>query len=379
MQIPIFWRIVSGYALILVLLVGASSYSIIQLGGLSGTARTALDTDNRMIADEEKLTDAFLSEVRYAGQFLIARTGALHEQFSQFNTDFTDYLSEIRSRAASAELQTRLSRIEEFHSRYRDLFEQEVRYLQIGQPFAESRFQQERGKIFEATLQELERLKRQLQTNLHEKLQAIENVARTARTVATVTTVILLGLGIALSLLISKSITEPLLKLTRSATRNIAADPAAAFDGSRIPEIRALSDALTDSKQNIEKVAKENLAFAETVADELRTPLISLKQRLRYLQDELSPALAAGQRTSFNILAEETERLIQRSSQLGSLAKAECEAASVQEQTAETWASESKSRSCDVKRAWEAIFERFTSLFFGKAKCDEQEKPLSGN
>jgi methyl-accepting chemotaxis protein len=372
MQITIFWRIVSGYALILVLCVGASSYSIIQLGELSGTARTALDTDNRMIASEEKLTDAFLSEVRYAGQFLIAHTSALNEQFRQFDSDFIGYLSEIKSRAASAELQTRLSRIEEFHHRYHDLFEQEVRYLRARQPYAESRFKQERGKIFETTLQELERLKRQLQTNLHEKLQAIESVARTARTIAAVTTVILLGLGIALSFLISRSITEPLVKLTRSATRNTAADPAAARGEFRIPEIRALSDALIRSKQSIEKVARANAAFAETVADQLRTPLISLKQRLSYLEDELSPALAAEQKTTFDILAEEIERLVERSSQFGSLAKAKGEMASFAEPATVIRSSESSTRLGNVRQACNAISERFKSLIFGKAK-------LSGN
>jgi CHASE3 domain sensor protein len=340
MQIPIFWRIVSGYALILVLFVGVSSYSIIQLGGLSGTARTALDTDNRMIAYEEKLSDAFLSEVRYAGQFLIAHTRALHEQFGQFNNDFIGYLSEIKSRAASAELQTRLSRVEEFHSRYHDLFEQEVRYLRAGQPYAESRFQQERGKIFETTLQELERLKRQLQTNLHEKLEAIERVARTARTIAAVTTVILLGLGIALSLLISRSITAPLLRLRRSAAGAVTPDADGASGGFYIPEISALSDVLMKHKCAFEKAASVNAAFAESVADQLTMPLISLKQRLSYLQEELSPALAAEHRTTLKILAEETERLIERSTQFGPLAATRCEPAITQEPTNEPATSE---------------------------------------
>lgn len=371
MQVPIFWRIVSGYALILVLFVGVSSYSVIELGGLSRSARSALDTDNRMIAYEEKLTDAFLSEVRYAGQFLIAHTRALHEQFGQFNNDFTGYLSEIKSRAASAELQTRLSRLEEFHSRYHDLFEQEVRYLAAGQPYAESRFQQERGKIFETTLQELERLKKQLQTNLHEKLQAIEMVARTARTIAGVTTVILLGLGIALSFLISGSITAPLLKLTRSAARNTLENAAGASAGFHIPEIRALSDALTKSKQSIEKATKANAAFAETVADQLRTPLISLKQRLSYLKDELSPALAAEQKTTFEILTVETERLIERSSQFCPPAKAQCELAGAHEQSTEPWSFEPPFRTRKIRLAWNAISERLKSLRSGKPKNNE--------
>jgi len=319
MQIPIFWRIVSGYALILALFVGVSSYAVIELGGLSRTARAALDTDNRMIADEEKLADAFLSEVRYAGQFLISHTRALHDQFKQFNSDFVAYLADIKAGAVAAALQSRLSRLEEFHQRYHDLFEQEVRYLNAGQPYAESRYQQERAKLFETTLQEIERLKKQLQTNLQDKLQAIETVASRARTVAAVTTVVLLALGIALSFLISRSITLPLLKL-RSRAAGAAAEAEASSAGFYIPEIRALSDVLMQHKHAFEKASSANASFAESVAEQLTMPLISLKQRFSYLQEELSPALAAEHQKLLEILAEETERLIESSTQFGPVA-----------------------------------------------------------
>lgn len=339
MQVPIFWRIVSGYALILVLFVGVSSYTAIELGGLSRAARAALDTDNRMIADEEKLADAFLSEVRYAGQFLISRTRALHEQFTQFNNDVVGYLAEIKASAAAPEWQSRLLRLEEFHQRYHDLFEQEVRYLSAGQPYAESRYQQERAKLFETTLQELERLKKQLQTNLQDKLHAIETVAGRARSIAAAITAVLLALGIALSFLISRSITIPLLKLRRSAA-GAAADIEASSTGFYIPEIRALSEVLMEHKQAFQKASTANASFAESVAEQLTMPLISLKQRLGYLQEELNPVLAAEHRTMLEILAEETERLIESSTQFGPVAPPTRPPAAMREAANEPEASE---------------------------------------
>ena len=339
MQISIFWRIVSGYALILALFVGVSSYAVIELGGLSRAARAALDTDNRMIADEEKLADAFLSEVRYAGQFLISHTRALHDQFKQFNNDFVGYLAEIK-RAAPAELQSRLSRLDEFHRRYHDLFEQEVRYVRAGQPYAESRFQQERGKLFETTLQELERLKNQLQTNLQDKLQGIERVASRARTIAAATTVVLLAIGIALSFLTSRSITVPLLKLRRSAAGAVPADAQANSGGFYIPEIRALSEVLMKHKYAFEKAANANASFADSVADQLTMPLISLKQRLTYLQEELGTTLAADHKTILEVLAEETERLIEHSIQFGPVAPLQREPAVMNEPANEPETSE---------------------------------------
>ena len=210
MRLSIFWRLTSGYAVILILFVGISSYSIIQLGRLSSTAREALDMDSRLIGYQEKLTDIFLSEVRYAGKFIITRSGSLHEQFLQFKTDFLRDMGESQLLATAPDIKARLSRVEELHLRYQDLFDQEVRYVRAGQRYAESRFQQEKEKVLESVLGELDRLKRQLQRNLHDKLETMERVGHIARTIAGLTTLVLVGLSVALSFVISKSITTPL-------------------------------------------------------------------------------------------------------------------------------------------------------------------------
>lgn len=321
MQIPIFWRLISGYALILLLSVGVSAYSVVQLGSLSGTARLALDTDNRMISAQEKLTDAFLSEVRYAGKFVITHTASLHEQFRQFKNDFTGYMSEIKSLAASPDTKVRLSRVEELHQRYQDLFDREVRYIKASQPYAESRFRQEREKVLESALGELERLKRQLHKNLNDKLETIDTAARAARTGSAAATLLLLGLGVALSVAVSKSITRPLARLKRTTLEQTEHDGRSTLESYRIPELTELSDALCIARRSLREAAETNKVFVHGITEQFVTPLISLKRRLSYLESELTEKSTAEQRTTFQVLAEETERLIQRCSTLQTLAK----------------------------------------------------------
>jgi CHASE3 domain sensor protein len=331
-QIPIFWRLIFGYALILLLSAGVSAYSIVQLGRLSGTARAALNTDNRMISVQEKLTDAFLSEVRYAGKFVITHTASLHEQFRQFKNDFVVYMNEIKSLAASPETKARLSRVEELHLRYQDLFDREVRYIKAGQPYAESRFRQEREKVLESALGELDRLKRQLHTNLNDKLETIDTAARAARTRAAIATLFLLGLGIALSIAVSKSITRPLARLKRITVEQAEQDSTSTSEFNCIPEIRELSDALRTARRNLREEAETNNAFVHAIAKQFVTPLISLKKRLTYLERELTEKTTAEQLTTFQVLAEETERLIQRCPTLQTSPRAEGESRNGQEQ-----------------------------------------------
>ena len=315
MSMAIFWRIIFGYSIILLLAAGVAAYSIVQLGGLSGTARAALNTDNRMMAYQETLTDAFLSEVRYAGRFLITRADAHHKEFRQFKEDFKRYMDEMTSRATSDEIKARLLIIDELHLRYHELFDQEVRYIKAGQPYAQSRYQQEREKILDSALRELEGLRSQLQANLNHKLEAMEQAARPARNIAIAGTLVLIGLGVVLSLLISRSITKPLSELTRR-TAEEAEDPDAVVEAEGIPEIQELAKTLAHERHRILEVARSQAGFFDDVSEQLTAPLTSIQQRLTYLKRHLSQADRHDQNPSLEVIIKETERLIDHCNQL---------------------------------------------------------------
>jgi CHASE3 domain sensor protein len=218
MQIPVFWRLILGTLGILLLSIAACLYSIIQLGTLSRTARAALDGDHRMIRYQEALTDAFLSEVRYGGKYIITHAEDRHEQLRQFKNDFARFLGELKSLVQSEEVANSLSRVEKLHRQYHELFDRETGYIRAKQTYAQSRYQQERDKVFESALSELERLKTMLQANLQEKLEGIDHAARTARQIAIITTLIVALLGILFSVKLSKSLVAPLKQQLRIET-----------------------------------------------------------------------------------------------------------------------------------------------------------------
>jgi CHASE3 domain sensor protein len=312
---PIFWRLLIGYSAILLLSVGLSAYSIVQLGGLSTTARAALESDTRRIATVEILTDAFLSEVRYAGRYIITHTKDLYEQYRQFNSDFGRYMKDLQALATSPEIRTRLTRIADLHSRYNDLFDREVKYVQSAQPYGESRYKQEKEKVLESALRELELLKSHSQKNLQTKLKEMEREAATGRTLAIATTLVLVGFGFALCCKISKSITAPLLELqSNAAAADVCEDSAA--DYSRIPEIQDLSETLHRAKDHLRAAHASNAAFVHKISTEFTTPLVSLKNRLSYLKSTLGESATAEQRTTLLVLADETDRLIKRCAHL---------------------------------------------------------------
>src|SRR5687767_15509132 len=85
---------------------------------------------------------------------------------------------------------------------YTTLFrsDREVEYIRTKQNYAQSRFQQERDKIVDSAINELNGLQAHLRTKLQEKLESIEYGALASRRIAILTTLIVLILGTLLSL-----------------------------------------------------------------------------------------------------------------------------------------------------------------------------------
>lgn len=324
MGIPLFWRLFLGYAVILLLSVGSSIYSIVQLGTLSLTARAAVDTDYRMITQQENLTEAFLSEVRYGGKYLITRSPMHREQFDQFKGDFLRYLSEIKSSASYEDVTTQLLRIEQSHQRYHGLFEQEVTYLNAGQPYAQSRYQQERDKILESSLSDLDRLKDRLQKHVHEKLAHMDDAARTSRAIAIATSFILLILGTALSVRISASIAIPIRALTRK-TQGEAFDSEAILERTPIAEMQELYHATVQKERQLRATAQANTHLVERITEELASQLISFKKRLKDLKAESQSPGAPQRESSVEILIRDADRLVQQCAELNASAAAKWE------------------------------------------------------
>src|SRR5262245_15886053 len=323
MAIPLFWRLNLGYAAILLLSLGTSVYSIVQLGALSSTARAVIDADSRTIAYQETLTDAFLSEVRYGGKYLITQSPASYDQQRQFENDFIRYLGQLKASGTSDAIMTQLARVERLHQGYHELFAKEVHYLKSGQPYAQSRYQQERNKFLDNTLTELARLKGQLQKNVHYKLEHMSGSARAARQIAIVSSLILLVLGTVLSLKMSTDITGPLQELRRQSQQQ-SADSQSTVRLSRVVEIQELADAWAREKRRLQEAADNNANLVEQVTDDLASRLISFKRQLNQWQLECQSAIQ-GKEFSIDTLLSDTDRLIQHCGELHASAAARSE------------------------------------------------------
>jgi hypothetical protein len=198
MSVPTLRRFIVSYSAMLALMVVVSGYSVVQLGKLSAAAHVAISVEQTMIDETNRLADAFLSEVRYAGKFSVTQAPVHYEQYKQFTADFDRSMLRLKSLAESDEAMQSLSRAEEYHAQYQQLFAREVEYLKAKQPYAETRYREERERLVDYLLREHEALKTNLERSLQQRIGYVEQTARANQRFTSIATLVLAIAGIVL-------------------------------------------------------------------------------------------------------------------------------------------------------------------------------------
>lgn len=137
-----------------------------------------------------------------------------------------------------------------------------------------------------------------------------------------IVTGILVLIGIALSVIISKSIAEPIINITKSADRLAKGDYSAEFDGGNYKELQQLANTLNYASTEISKVDMMQRDLIANVSHDLRTPLTMVKAYAEMIRD-LSGNNPAKREEHLNIIIEETDRLALLVSDMLDLSKLE--------------------------------------------------------
>lgn len=308
-KMSLFSRLAAGYLVILLVVMAVSAYAIIQLHELNGISRSLLEVDRRILDDEEKLRDTLLSQVRYEKKFLITQDRTLYDQFLLFQTDFRRYLEEIKA-ISDSKLLPVLRSVEERHQLYRTRLEEEAGYLQKGRVYPVVQYREEKDKIADDILGELDKIRSTGRQNSYDKLTQLAQAVSDAQRMAVVITVASLLFVFVVSWVITRSISRPVSMLKRKtgeiARGNFEGDVAIKSP----PEIAELAAAFNLMCHKLKDLDRMKSDFFSSMSHELRTPLTSIKEGSGLLLEGVGGAITEKQKKLLNILAEESGRLI---------------------------------------------------------------------
>jgi two-component system sensor histidine kinase GlrK len=323
MKLTIFSRLVVGYLAIFVLVMAMSLYTIFQIGQFNDVTRSVLMVDNRLIDYNGKLSDAILSQVRYERKFFITKDEALYTQFLMSKGEFDQYLQEAVTIADSPSIKASLDRAKRHYQHYQDLLNEEVKSLKTGRPYSAAWYLQEKEKATDRVMEELESMRSESQQRIYGKISDLNKSGSRSRRVVILLTTAFLVFGIAASLFINRSITQPISILKKKTGEIANGDFESNLNLSSPPEIKALASSFNFMCQKLKELDRMKSDFFSSMSHELRNPLTTLKEGIGLLLEGAGGSLTEKQKRLLSILTEETNRLIGLVNSLLDLSKIE--------------------------------------------------------
>ena len=323
MKLSIFSRLLTGHLMIFTLVIGMSAYAIVQISRINKVTQSVLTVNNRMTDNAERLSDIVFSQVRYERKYLITKDEGFYNQFLRLKADFDRSLAEMMSIADSPQAKGILNAIQESYQNYQFLSQEEFKFLRTGRSYSRDGFNREKEKATQSIIDELEKLRTYTAKNATDKIRSLHAIGTNLRRIAVTMTGVFLIFGIVVSLLINRSITQPLSILEKK-TKDIGkGNFKEDLQISSPPELAGLAGAFNFMCNKLSELDKMKSDFFSSVAHELRTPLSTIKMGIVLLKEGIEGPLTEGQRGLLKVLEKETLLLIGQVNSLLDLSKME--------------------------------------------------------
>ena len=312
-----------GYLVLLVLTASASVYAILQLSKIRDVIHSIILVDTSLVDMHKSLSDALLSETRYEKKFVIMNDPALYESFSGANREFGELLGRAISHAESPELRAVLGTVADLHDGYRSLFEEEVGLIRSGEKYSAAWYAEQKDQLINALLEDIGQVRTLSQINIVSKITKLNEAGASATKAAMIITGSALIAGLAISILITRSITVPLTRMKAKTAEIGSGVYEPDLDLSSPPEIGQLAQAFNYMSAKLRQVDTMKSDFYALMSHELRTPLTSIKEGTNLFLEGHGGPVTDRQRKLLTIIAEESNRLIELVNSLMDLSKLE--------------------------------------------------------
>ena len=323
MNLSLFSRFILSYLIIFILMTAVSVYAIIQLHQLNRSTRQMLQIDTPMLDFVEKLTNSILSQLRYQKKYVLTRDMLLYDQFLSAREDFHKFFSDALSRADTQQKRESLNKIKSHLDRFQSFIDKEIEGIRKNQPFPKRMVEQEIEKSADGILEELKRLEAYARYDIHRGMKVLGESASSARRLVIIMSIVTILLLIAISILLTKSMTRPIAKLmdkTKEISKGVFQCD---LNISSPPELAEFAGAFNSMCARLMTVDKMKSDFFSSMSHELRTPLTSIKEGISLLRDGAGGPIADKQKILLAILSEESKRLIDLVNSLLDLSKME--------------------------------------------------------
>ena len=318
MKLTIYWKMMIGFGIMIVLMIIVNAYVLVALDMVSIRMQRTLTVDAQSIDLAKQLQTLLFDEDRYAQKYLISKDTAYYALFAETSRLFLENLDSLSSYfPGGGRPQQLLRKAERQHTWYVTAIGEE----RSGQPGVR-RADGSRSDTVESVRRTLDDLISFGQRAIASSMSNAEIATDRASDVALVLTGCALLSAIALAFVITRTITRPIQVLMKG-TEKIAHGTFERIHVSSNDEMASLARAFNSMSESLNQLNNFKAEMMQHISHELRMPLQTMHSAYYLLAEQQAGPLSDRQRSLLASMRENIDKIARFSNQFLDLSKIE--------------------------------------------------------
>ncbi len=322
MKLTIYRKMIIGFGLVILIMIGANVYTLFELDSVSRAARASLASDVQSIDLTKELRASLYEEERNTQKYLITRDKVYYDLFEKAATQFQEDLDSL-AKTESGKRETKL--IHQIRQRHEWLTRSAITTKKSGRHRISRRDPNKdpaRRKATDFIDRSLDQLIRLKQISIDGSMVALGSATRRSSHIAVVITLLALLAASTAAWIIARTITRPISKVIQ-ATQQIAKGSFESIRISSNDETALLADAVNDMGDRLKKMNEFKRDLMHQIVHELRTPLQVILSAQEMLAAQQAGSVNSKQLEMLRLMRDNVEKLMKFTNHFLDLAKIE--------------------------------------------------------